>query len=251
MTRYLLTLEYDGAAYAGWQRQKNAVGVQERVEEALGTLLMQKTVVYASGRTDAGVHAEGQAAHFDAPGALEVKRFIYSLNALLPDDIKARSLIPVPDDFHAQYSAKKKTYSYKIYVSETPSPLRRARFFRIAPPFDFDIFEKALAMTEGEHDFRSFGNTGSSQKTSVRTIYSARAVKNGGEITAYITGNGFLYNMVRVVAGAALAAAKGRIALKDIADMLGGAPRPIKVKTLPPHALTLVSVEYDIGDRRS
>lgn len=244
--RYLLTLEYDGAAYAGWQRQKNAVTVQEKVETALQTLLGVKTVVYASGRTDAGVHAAGQAAHFDSERVLDKERFRYSLNALLPDDVKAVALREVSSDFHAQYSAKKKTYSYRLYLSRTPSPLRRSRYCRITPPFDTEKFLAVLALFEGEHDFKAFGNTGSGVKTTVRRVYSARAEIAGDEITVFVTGNGFLYNMVRVMAGCAVAAGKGKIGVDDVKAMFSTGERARGIKTLPANALTLENVEYGL-----
>lgn len=244
--RYLLTLEYDGAAYAGWQRQKNAVTVQEKVETALQTLLGVKTVVYASGRTDAGVHAAGQAAHFDSERVLDKERFRYSLNALLPDDVKAVALREVPPDFHAQYSAKKKTYSYRLYVSRTPSPLRRSRYCRITPPFDAEKFLAVLGSFEGEHDFKAFGNTGSTVKSTLRRVYSARAEFCGDEIVVYITGNGFLYNMVRVAVGCAVAAGKGKISEDDVSRMFSDGKRARGIKTLPASALTLENVEYEV-----
>ena len=242
--RYLISVEYDGAAYAGWQRQKNAVTVQEKIENALETLTGKKTVVYASGRTDAGVHAAGQAAHFDAEGIADTEKFRYSLNSLLPDDVKVVCIREVPPDFHAQYSAKQKTYSYRLYVSRTPSPLRRARYLRINPPLDTEKFLKVLKTVEGEHDFKAFGNTGSGVRSTVRRIYSAKAEVFGDEITVYLTDNGFLYNMVRVIVGCAVAAGKGKICAEDVAKMFSGAPRPKGVKTLPAHALTLESVDY-------
>ena len=242
--RYALTLEYDGGDYSGWQRQLNAYTVQQATEEALRVLTGEETVLFASGRTDAGVHAAGQVAHFDVQKELDVYRFRYSLNALLPADIKAVGMKRVPDDFHAQYSAKQKTYSYRMYVSRTPSPLRRRRFARITPPFDVKKFIAAAKLFEGEHDFKAFGNTGSGVTSTVRTVYRAEVKVSGDEIILYLTGNGFLYNMVRVIAGTLVRIASGKMSADEIPRMFKEGVRTAGIKTMPPNGLTLESVRY-------
>lgn len=242
--RYALTFEYDGGGYSGWQRQINAVTVQQVAEEALRVLTGEDTVLFGSGRTDAGVHAAGQVAHFDCAAELDVYKFRYSLNALLPADVKAVAMRKVPDDFHAQYSAKKKTYSYRMYVSRTPSPLRRRRYARITPPFDVGKFIAAARLFEGEHDFKAFGNTGSGVTGTVRTIYSVSAEVSGDEVILYITGNGFLYNMVRVIVGTLVRIAAGKMPAEEIGRMFAEGVRTKGIKTMPPNGLTLESVEY-------
>ena len=244
--RYAITVEYDGAGYSGWQRQLNAPTVQQTVEEALRVLTGEETVIVGSGRTDAGVHAAGQVAHFDTARELDVYRFRYSLNALLPEDVKVVKMQRVADNFHAQYSAKQKTYSYGMYISRTPSPLRRGRFVRITPPFDVEKFVAAARMFEGEHDFKAFGNVGSEVSTTVRTIYSAEVKVCGDEVILYLTGNGFLYNMVRVIAGTLVRVATGKMPSEEIERMFAEGTRTHGIKTLPPYGLTLEKVFYNI-----
>ena len=242
--RYALTVEYDGTSYSGWQRQKNAVSVQQKVEEALEVVLGKKTVIVASGRTDAGVHAKGQVAHFDSDKTLVPRRTAYSLNALLPDDIKIVGVRAVSDDFHAQYSAKRKTYVYNTYVSDNPSPMRSRYYARILPPVDIEKMRRASKSLIGKHDFKAFCSTGSSIKSTVREIYAFDIIEQGDEVIFRITGNGFLYNMVRIIVGALISFGEGKISLLDLEKMVDGERRPNGIKTMPAKALCLKNVEY-------
>ena len=242
--RYALTVEYDGTSYSGWQRQKNAVSVQQKVEEALEVVLGKKTVIVASGRTDAGVHAKGQVAHFDSDKTLVPRRTAYSLNALLPDDIKIVGVRAVSDDFHAQYSAKRKTYVYNTYVSDNPSPMRSRYYARILPPVDIEKMRRASKSLVGKHDFKAFCSTGSSIKSTVREIYAFDIIEQGDEVIFRITGNGFLYNMVRIIVGTLFFIGKGKLPESAIDEMLSTGRRNAGGKTYPACGLILESVDY-------
>lgn len=242
--RYAITVEYDGAGYSGWQRQKNALSVQEVIEDALGVLLGKKTVIIGSGRTDKGVHAIGQVAHFDSDKKLDTFRMSFALNAILPEDVKIRKMQAVPDNFHAQRSAKRKTYVYRTYVSRADSPLRKGRAVKVIPNVDVCLMRKVANSLIGEHDFRAFSSTGSPVSDYVREIYDIAIKQDGDEIDFYITGNGFLYNMVRIIVGTLIFIGRGKLPESTVTDMLSTGNRRLGGKTFPAEGLYLYSVEY-------
>ncbi len=242
--RYAMVVEYDGTEYAGWQRQKNAVSVQQKIEEALEVVFKKKIVVVASGRTDGGVHALGQVAHFDVEKELNVRSTMYSINSLLPSDVKLQRLFKVSDDFHAQYSAKRKTYLYRSYVSESASPLKDRFYARILPPVDVEKMIRASKALVGKHDFKAFCSTGSSINSTEREIYECNIEQVGDEVIFEITGNGFLYNMVRIIVGTLYFIGKGKLPESAIAEMLATGNRRAGGKTYPACGLTLKKVEY-------
>lgn len=246
--RYAMVVEYDGTNYAGWQRQKNAVSVQQKIEEALEIVLGVKTIIYASGRTDSGVHAEGQVAHFECEKELNTRRTTYSINSLLPSDIKLQTIFPVAPDFHAQYSAKRKTYLYRSYVNECPSPLKDRFYARILPPVDVEKMKRASKALVGKHDFKAFCSTGSSIQTTVREIYEFNILERDDEIIFEITGNGFLYNMVRIIVGTLYFIGKGKLPETAIEEMLSTGIRKLGGKTYPACGLCLKKVEYIDAD---
>ena len=243
--RYRITLSYLGTEYCGWQRQKNGVSVQQKVEEALEKLLGQKIDVQASGRTDAGVHAAGQVAHFDAETSIPSDKLPFALNTLLPDDVRVRDCEETSADFHARFSAKRKTYVYKIYLARHSDPLRLGRAVMVTPPFDAEKARQAAEYFKGRHDFKAFCSTGSRVKDTVREIYDISVMQNGDEITLSVTGNGFLYNMVRIIAGTVVYAGKGKIAAEAVPDIINSGDRKKAGKTMPACGLYLYSVEYD------
>ena len=251
MNTYLLRLSYDGSAYHGWQRQKGVRTVQECVEDALCRLTGQPTAVTASGRTDEGVHALGQAASFACDTSVPPEKFADALNTLLPPDIRALSCALAPDGFCARRSAKKKTYAYRMYVSDTVVPHADRFALRLPAMPNVSLLAKAARCVEGTHDFVAFYCRGSSAKTTVRTVYSC-------SFTAYpaaglmppacelrICGNGFLYKMVRLIAGALLQLNDGKIALEDFCAALGGDASRVRKIPAPSKALTLLGVEYE------
>lgn len=242
--RYAMVVEYDGTAYSGWQRQKNAMTVQQKIEEALEVVFGKKVVIVGSGRTDSGVHALGQVAHFDVDKELNTRSTMYSVNSLLPSDIKLQKLFKVDDDFHAQYSAKRKTYLYNSYVSESASPLKDRFYARILPPVDVDKMQRASKALIGKHDFKAFCSTGSSINSTEREIYTMDIKQEGDEIIFEICGNGFLYNMVRIIVGTLYFIGKGKLPENAIEEMLLTGNRKKGGKTYPACGLTLKSVEY-------
>lgn len=243
--RVKLVLEYDGTEYCGWQIQPNGVTVQQRVQEAVFALTGEEVSVTASGRTDSGVHAAGQTAHFDTVSSIPPERFAAALNSVLPADIRALSSGAAPEGFHARFCAKKKTYCYKMYVSETIRPLWNRYAYRIPFSPDITAMKRAARLFEGEHDFRAFMASGSEVKDTVRTVYSSEITCEGDFIFFTVCGNGFLYNMVRIMAGTLLEAGAGEMTEADIIDALEKGERTLCGKTLPPHGLTLLSVEYE------
>ena len=220
MKRYKITVSYLGTNYCGWQTQKNGTSVQSVLENAFSKLFGAKTAVTGSGRTDAGVHALGQVAHFDA-----------------------ETSIPA-ENFHARFQAKEKTYVYKLYLSPHLNPLKNATAENICVPLDFAEMEKAARFIEGTHDFRCFEASGSSVKDTVRTVEKVEIIKNGEDVEIRVTGNGFLYNMVRIIAGTLVDVGKGKIAANDVEDIIKSGDRVRAGKTLPAKGLTLYSVKY-------
>ena len=243
--RILITIEYYGKNYAGWQRQKNALAVQQVLEERLGLVLQSKIVLVASGRTDRGVHALKQKAHFDYDGFFPVQKIAYAVNTTLPDDIRVLDAIEVPADFHAQYSAKKKTYLYKMYVSRTLHPVKNLLSAQISyADVDFEKMKLACADLVGTHDFAAFAATGSHITNTVRTVYNAELRRDGEDIEFEITGNGFLYNMVRIAVGTLVWIGIGKLPVTAVKEMLETGDRKKGGKTLPPHGLYLKDVFY-------
>jgi tRNA pseudouridine38-40 synthase len=247
--RILLTLAYDGTGYAGWQRQKNGVSVQQRLEEALGALLGRPVTVEAASRTDAGVHALGQRAAFDAGGLrVPVDKLPQVLCGLLPPDISVSAAERVEDGFNPRFAAKYKTYAYHIYNAPAPNPLLRRYSAFVPQPLDTDGMKKAARAFVGRHDFTSFCAAGGSAKTTVREIYacgvSAGPPGNGGLITLTVTGSGFLYNMVRILAGTVLYVGMGKIPPDALPAVIAARDRKRAGKTMPPEGLVLVEVGF-------
>lgn len=248
MKKIAMVIEYFGKNYAGWQCQNNAESVQNVLENKLSMVLQKKIKIFASGRTDSGVHAYGQTAHFEYDGDILPEKIAYAVNTALPNDIRIVKAFYVPDDFHAQYSAKRKTYLYKYYVSRTLSPIRNETYGQISYPIErlnFEKMEDACRQLVGTHDFAGFSSTGSAKMTTVRTIYDAHLEKNGDEIFLYITGNGFLYNMVRIIAGTLAFVAVGLLSENAVNEVLITKDRKKAGKTFPAKGLYLFDVEYE------
>ncbi len=242
--RYLITVEYLGKNYAGWQSQKNATGVADVLNEKLSELFKQKINVDGSGRTDAGVHAMGQMAHFDAEPVIPPSRLAMAINTMLPTDVRVLQATAVADDFHARFDAVEKTYVYKMYVSRILSPLRADTHAQVIPPIDFGKMERGVQHLIGTHDFIAFSSSGRSGETTVRTISDATITMDGDEITFSVTGDGFLYNMVRIIVGTLVFMGKGKIPETAIQDMLATGNRRLGGKTYAPQGLYLKQVKY-------
>ena len=244
MTTIKLTVSYDGTDYVGWQSQKNGVSVQDEIEAALFKVVGERIRVTGSGRTDAGVHATGQVASFKTDSSVPPEKFALATNAFLPKDIRIIKSERAEDGFSARYSAKRKTYRYRLYISDVALPLKERYALRLETAPDLTKMRVAAELFVGKHDFRSFSSTGSSVKTTEREIYSVSVNEADGDITIDVCGNGFLYNMVRLVSGALVAAGYGKISDNDLIDALSGGERPASVKNLAAKGLTLLSVEY-------
>lgn len=243
--RIKLTIEYDGTSFCGWQIQPNGVSVQGTITEAIKKITGEDVKLIGSGRTDSGVHAEGQIAHFDTESSVPPEKFASALNAVLPEDVKIGKSEKVSDDFNARFSAKKKTYEYRMYVSDYSKPLRRRYAVWVNYPLDVKKMNEAAQAFVGTHDFRCFLAANSSVESTVRTIYRAEVFGRGDEIVFSVTGNGFLYNMVRIMAGTLVAVGGGKLQPKTVAEIISGKDRNAAGKTMPACGLTLKSVEYD------
>ena len=242
--RIKLTLTYDGAYFCGWQKQKNGVSVQSTVEDAVFSLTGEKVSVVGSGRTDAGVHAKGQVAHFDTSANIPPEKFYKALNTILPDGVKALSSEKVADSFNANRTAKRKTYKYSLYVSDVEQPLKERYSARVYGDIDVSKMQNAANLLIGEHDFKAFSATGGSVKTTVRTIYGINVEKTGEDIKIKVCGNGFLYNMVRIIVGALVKIGKGEMPEENLIKALKTGERDLLAETLPAKGLCLLSVEY-------
>lgn len=243
--RVLITLSYDGTAYAGWQRQQNALAVQQVLEEALSFLTHENITVTGSSRTDAGVHALGQMVHFDTAGRIPAEKFPFALNTCLPADIRALAGVDAAPDFHARFDAKGKKYTYRIHNAPHASALYRNFCAHVPQKLDFDRMQKSLVSLIGTHDFAAFQAAGGTAKTTLRTIYDVSLEKNGCDLTLTIRGNAFLYNMVRIIAGTMLDIGMGRLPEDAFARALKTGDRLELGITAPACGLELTKVYYE------
>ena len=244
--RYKLTICYDGSDFYGFQRQRGLISVQECLESALSTKLNTPISTVCAGRTDAGVHALGQVVHFDYDGELPAD-FGFRLNPLLPESIAVLSCEPAAAGFHARFSAKRKTYRYDIYLSKLHAPLKRRYAHICVYDLNVENMRKACACLAGEHDFRSFALAESVRgKSTVRTIFDIRLEESeGGKLLSLdVTGDGFLHNMVRAIAGTLIDVGRGRFSPQDMQTILDSKDRRRAGKTVEGCGLFLVNVEY-------
>ncbi len=244
MRRIVLTISYDGTSFFGYQVQNNLRTVQKVLEDALFTITGEKIKTIASGRTDSGVHAKGQVVHFDTNSRIPANKFYLALNGVLDKDVRVLSSKCVKDSFHARYSAKAKTYKYSLYTDEIENPLKDR--YSTHYPFEIndDLVKKAIDIIVGTHDFKCFLSSGSSVKDTVRTIYKIDYSKKGKDIIFTVKGNGFLYNMVRILVGTILQISEGKISLENLKKALEVGDRKLVGKTLPANALCLYKVYY-------
>ena len=248
--RYALLISYDGTNYGGWQIQKNCVSVQSKMEEAALGLFGVKTSVVASGRTDSGVHARAQVCHLDAQTTIPPEKLADAFNMRLPEDIKVLASAPAPENFDSNRSAKKKTYCYRMYLSPRQHPLKDRYSVWVKGGADIEKLKHISGCFEGEHDFKAYSKSGSTAKTTVRTIYSVEVKTSHAlgatDVEIYVTGNGFLYNMVRTIAGTMLYFAQGVTDEERIKNSLETGDRELVGKTMPANGLTLENVDYGV-----
>lgn len=242
--RIKITIEYDGKDYCGWQAQGGLRTIEGELENALQKVTQQRIVVFGSGRTDAGVSAKNQVAHFDIDTGMEPQKIAYAMNMYLPKDIRVKKSERVRDDFHARYDVKSKTYSYKMYASDIESPLRDATHLKVWPNLDFDAMLACTQSFVGTHDFKAFCQENPQLSTTVRTITECKMIKNNDELVIYVSGNGFLHNMVRIICGTILKVGQRKIDKAQISDIIKSMNRGCAGETLPAKGLTLERVEY-------
>ena len=244
MKRILLTVEYDGTAYAGWQRQINGLAVQQVLEDALSVACGHPVSVTGSSRTDAGVHARMQMVHFDSDSSIPPDKYPFVLNNLLPSDIRIQAGREVPAGFHARFLTSGKTYTYRILNSRHGSALRRCFVWHVPVPLDYSRMRSALPDLIGKHDFKAFQAAGGSAKTTVRHILSADLSAEGPELVLTVSGNAFLYNMVRIIAGTLVEIGLAKRSPDAFRRAFSTGNRLDLGMTAPPSGLELTEVRY-------
>jgi len=240
------TIEYDGTNYHGFQIQvkQNLPTIQGTLESCLMRVLKEPIKVTGAGRTDAGVHAEGQVINFFTAAKIPLERLPLAVNCQLPDDLVIKWAEEVPADFHAQYSAIGKYYIYRIHNARTPSVFHRRFSYFVPYSLDFDLMREGARLFVGTHNFKGFAASGTTVKSFVRTIHSLELVQNGALWEFHIQGNGFLYNMVRIIVGTLLELGKGKRDLASILEALEKKDRTLAGQTAPPQGLCLKKVFY-------
>lgn len=244
MRTILLTIEYDGSAYVGWQVQPNGLAVQAVVEAALTQILCRSVRIYSSGRTDAGVHARGMAAHFHTESNLPLQAFREGVNRFLPWDVVIRAVSEQPEGFHARYSARGKWYRYTLYLSKVRSPLLGRTAWHQSAALDLEAMRLAAQAFIGEHDFQAFRTSGCVAKETVREIFLAEVVADRELVHIDFKGSGFLRNMVRMMAGTLVEVGQGKRAPEDVKRLLQGEAGLCCGVTAPAHGLCLQEVWY-------
>ena len=246
MRNIKLVIEYDGKSFNGWQKQPNKLNIQGEIEKAIGEITGEEIELIASGRTDAGVHSLGQVANFKTNSKIDIEKFPYAINSKLKKSIVIKSAEEVPERFHSRYSVHSKTYRYTINNSKFGTALYRDMEYHFPIKLDENKMQEAAKYFEGEHDFKAFKASGTSSKSSVRIIYKAVVYEMpNNRIYIELTGNGFLYNMVRIIAGTLVDVGTGKIQPEDIEKIIESKDRSLAGKTLQPNGLYLVEVNYE------
>ena len=243
-----MTVEYDGTNYAGWQRQANALAVQQVIEETLKKLTGEVIVIHGASRTDAGVHALGQSVHFDTESRIPGEKFSYALNALLPHDIRIRASGDAPEGFHARFSTRGKRYRYLFYDAPHAGALNRNTHAHSIYPLNDALMAREAQALIGTHDFAAFAASGSVVRDTVRTIWRADVDRDGNDVRLIVEGSGFLYNMVRIIAGTLRDIGSGKLSPGALARAIETGDRLDLGVTAPAHGLTLMEVFYSIPD---
>lgn len=244
MQRIKCIISYDGSEFFGYQVQLSERTVQAEIERVLKQMHRRQVRVTASGRTDAGVHALGQVIHFDTDLKLPADAWIRALNTMLPDDIAVHHAEVVPMEFHARFGASGKKYMYKIDLGKIRDPLKRNYAFHYPYALDIGKIREAARYLEGEHDFTSFSSARSEVKDKVRTIFGIDFIQEGTELTITYRGNGFLYNMVRILTGTLMEVGSGKREPHEMKEILLKRDRAAAGKTAPPQGLYLCEVYY-------
>lgn len=244
MKRVMLTVAYDGTKYHGWQIQPNGETIEGILNGCLSELLGERIEVVGASRTDSGVHAMGNVAVFDTESPIPADKMSYALNRSLPEDIRIQKSEEVAPGFHPRHCASRKTYEYRIYCAPFPMPTKRLYAHYTYVPTNVDLMSQAAGCLVGEHDFKSFCSTDAQVETTVRRIDSIEVLMEDREIVIRISGRGFLYNMVRIIAGTLLEIGRGHIAPQEMEKILEARDRKAAGPTAPACGLTLVKIEY-------
>lgn len=242
--RVRLIVAYDGTNYHGWQVQKNGITIESELNRCLTELLQEPIEVIGASRTDAGVHAMGNVAVFDTCSRMPAEKISYALNQRLPEDIRIQKSEEVDADWHPRYCDSRKTYEYRIYRGEFPMPLKRLYALHIYYNVDLEKMREAAKYFVGEHDFKSFCQVGAQVKSTVRTVFDVSIIEEGADLVIRVTGGGFLYNMVRIMAGTLLEVGKGKIEPGQISEIIQAKDREAAGPTAPAHGLTLIKYEF-------
>lgn len=246
--RFKLTIAYDGTGYAGWQLQKNAISVQQRVEEAFRKLFPDVVRVHSSSRTDTGVHAMGMVAHVDIPRAelkMDERQLLLAVNSFLPEDVRLNEVRKMKPNFHARFDAKKKQYRYVIWNHPAMNPLLRNRAWQVAVPLDFERMQKAAKLFVGKKDFQSFASAHEyKMETTVRRVTGCKVYQRGSELTVVIEGEGFLYKMCRGIVGTLVLVGQRKLTQKNIREIFRKRDRQVAGMNAPACGLTLWRVFY-------
>ncbi len=244
MRNIKLIIEYDGKSFNGWQKQPTKLNIQGEIEKAIGEITGEEIDLIASGRTDAGVHSLGQTANFKTESNIPIEKFPIAINSKLKKSIVIKSAEEVDERFHSRYSVKSKRYRYTINNSQYGSAIYRDMEYHFPIKLDVEKMKDAAKYFEGEHDFKGFKASGTSSKSSVRKIFKVEVIEDGDRIYIELTGNGFLYNMVRIISGTLLDVGQSKIKPEDIPDIILSKDRMRAGKTLPAHGLCLMEVTY-------
>ena len=245
MKRIKLTVAYDGTNYCGWQIQPNGITVEEVLNRAIQKLTGEEIAVIGASRTDSGVHALGNVAVFDSETSIPTERISYALNQRLPEDIVVIRSEEVSVDWHPRYCNSTKTYEYHILNAKIPDPTRRLTRYFVSFDLDIEKMKEAAQYLVGTHGFVSFCNVRTDVEDTVRTIYSLEILPKGDEITIRIRGNGFLYNMVRIIVGTLVRVGRGFYSPEQVKEILEARNRKAAGVTAPPQGLYLVGIEYE------
>ena len=243
--RVKMVVAYDGTNYSGWQIQPNGVTIEQKLNEALQALLGEDIRVTGASRTDAGVHSLGNVCIFDTDTRMPAEKISYALNQRLPEDIVVQDSCEVPDTFHPRFSRSRKTYEYRILNRRFPIPTLRHDTYFYYRPLDVEAMKEAAGYLVGEHDFKSFCTVGAQVETTVRTIYDLTVTKEEDVIKIRVTGNGFLYNMVRILAGTLISVGIHEQEPEDMTRVLAACDRTAAGPTAPACGLTMVGISYE------